>query len=66
MPSYTYLGTSEQDMVSVSVNLPKDMLTDVDGTVEESAIFETRSQYVRAAVRHFQMSGERTEFTEAR
>lgn len=44
-------------MVSISVNLPKKMLDEIEETVEESLVFENRSQFIRAAVRTLQEQG---------
>lgn len=54
------LGTSGQQdsMASPSISLPDKMIDEIDETVEESAVYESRSHYIRTAVRHLQADEE--------
>lgn len=45
-------------MVSISINIPKEMLDEIEAEVEESLVYENRSQYIRTAVRKLQESDE--------
>lgn len=38
-------------MVSTSIDFPQDLLDDMDDAVEDSYVFESRSQLVKASVR---------------
>lgn len=41
-------------MVSTSVNLPPEMVREIDRIVEESNVFESRSHYLRVCHREYQ------------
>lgn len=40
-------------MATYSVNLPPELVEDVDDEVEESNVFENRSHFVRVAIREY-------------
>jgi len=40
-------------MAIVTVRLPEGLLNELDGQIEENAMFETRSEAIRHAVREF-------------
>lgn len=45
-------------MVSISINVPEDMLAEIESFIDDSTVFESRSQYFRACHREFQKEDE--------
>lgn len=50
-------------MVSVSANLPRDMVAELDAMVDDSNVYESRSHLIRVAIREYRES--ESEFSKA-
>lgn len=51
-------------MVSTSVNLPPDMVREIEKIVDDSNVYESRSHYVRVAIRAYREDAD-AEFSKA-